>query len=161
MEKYSCCFTGHREISCEKREQIALQLNKLICDLIHDGITYFYAGGARGFDTLAARAVMKAKEKHPHIKLILILPCHSQARFWMPDEIAEYEYIKEKSDEVHYISTQYTKSCMFRRNRALVDTSNVCVCYLERESGGTAYTVRYAISKGLHIINMAKEQASA
>ena len=44
---------------------------------------------------------------------------------------------------------------MHKRNRHLVDNSSVCVCYLNKENGGTAYTVRYAGKKGLEIINLA------
>ena len=43
---------------------------------------------------------------------------------------------------------------MFKRNRHLVDNSSVCVCYLTKDSGGTAYTVRYAKEKGLEIVNL-------
>ena len=43
---------------------------------------------------------------------------------------------------------------MHRRYRHLVDHSGVCVCYLNRDSGGTAYTVRYAKEKGLEIVNL-------
>lgn len=54
-----------------------------------------------------------------------------------------------------YTAQQYTKGCMHKRNRHLVDNSSVCVCYLNRESGGTAYTVNYAKKNGLEIINLA------
>lgn len=46
---------------------------------------------------------------------------------------------------------------MFKRNRHLVDNSSVCVAYLTANSGGTAYTVNYAESKGLKIINLAEQ----
>jgi len=42
---------------------------------------------------------------------------------------------------------------MHKRNRHLVDNSSVCVCYLNKENGGTAYTVDYAGKKGLELIN--------
>ena len=45
---------------------------------------------------------------------------------------------------------------MHRRNRYLVDHGCVCVCYLTGDSGGTAYTVRYAEKQGLEIINIAQ-----
>ena len=45
---------------------------------------------------------------------------------------------------------------MHKRNRHLVDNSSVCVCYLNKENGGTAYTVDYAGKKGLEIINLVK-----
>ena len=83
------------------------------------------------------------------------LPCLTQTRGWRPEDIAEYERIKAQADKVVYVSRQYTRGCMHERNRHLVDNSSVCVCYLNRESGGTAYTVRYARERGLEIINLA------
>lgn len=46
--------------------------------------------------------------------------------------------------------------CMHRRNRHLVDNSGVCVCYLTRNSGGTAYTVNYAKKQGVNVFNIAE-----
>ena len=83
------------------------------------------------------------------------LPCLTQTRGWRPEDIAEYERIKAQADKVVYTAQQYTRGCMHKRNRHLVDNSSVCVCYLNRESGGTAYTVRYARERGLEIINLA------
>lgn len=41
------------------------------------------------------------------------------------------------------------------KNRHLVDNSSVCVAYLTRSGGGTAYTVEYAKKHGLKVINIA------
>ena len=45
---------------------------------------------------------------------------------------------------------------MYKRNRHLVDNSGICVCYLTKDKGGTAYTVEYEKQKGLQIINFAQ-----
>ena len=45
---------------------------------------------------------------------------------------------------------------MHKRNRHLVDNSSLCIAYLTKESGGTAYTVNYARQSGLTIINIGK-----
>lgn len=37
----------------------------------------------------------------------------------------------------------------------MVDHSGVCVCYLTRDSGGTAYTINYAKKQGLNVFNIA------
>ena len=37
----------------------------------------------------------------------------------------------------------------------MVDSSAVCIAYCTRKTGGTAYTVRYALKKGLQVINLA------
>jgi uncharacterized phage-like protein YoqJ len=155
VREQTCCFTGHRELPVWGREQLAEKLEDTITGLIDRGIRFYGAGGARGFDTLAARTVLKLKPSYPKIKLILVLPCLTQTRGWRPEDIAEYERIKAQADKVVYTAQQYTRGCMHKRNRHLVNHSSVCVCYLNRESGGTAYTVRYAREHGLEIINLA------
>ena len=60
--------------------------------------------------------------------------------------------------KVVYTAQQYTRGCMHKRNRHLVNYSGVCVCYLTKDSGGTAYTVQYAKGEGLEIINIAQNE---
>ena len=158
MRNETCCFTGHRQLLSEERAEIGTMLESVITALYQKGIRYYGAGGALGFDCLAAQTVLKLKSSYPSIKLILVLPCLTQTRGWRPEDIDEYERIKAQADKVVYTAQQYTPGCMHKRNRHLVDNSSVCVCYLNRESGGTAYTVDYAEKKGLEIINLAPVQ---
>lgn len=151
----TACFTGHRDIPPEKAKTTISRLKAAIVDLINQGYLYFGAGGALGFDTLAEKAVLELKQTYPHIKLILVLPCLSQAKNWSDANKAVYEDIKSKADKVVYTSQEYTKGCMHKRNRHLVDNSSVCICYLNKDSGGTAYTVDYALKHGLSVINIA------
>ena len=126
-------------------------------ELYRRGILYYGAGGAVGFDCLAAQTVLRLRESCPDMKLILVLPCLNQTRGWRAEDVAEYERIKEQADKVTYVSQQYTRDCMFKRNRHLVDYSSVCICYLEKAAGGTAYTVEYAKKRGLRITNLAEK----
>lgn len=152
----TCCFTGHRSLSDEEKLEVAVRLRKIIADQIKDGVVFYGAGGALGFDTLAALTVLDMKKEYPQLRLILVLPCENQTRGWRSEDIAVYEDIKRRSDKVVYVSREYTSDCMHRRNRHLVDHSGTCICYLTRRSGGTAYTVDYARRKGLCIINLAE-----
>lgn len=156
MREKTCCFTGHRELPTGLGKwKLTTRLEKAIVEQIKKGIRFFGAGGALGFDTLAARTVLKLKSKYPNIKLILVLPCPTQTRGWPIEDVEEYERIKAKADKVVYTSQEYTKGCMFKRNRHLVDASSVCICYKVKDSGGTAYTVKYAEERGLEVINIA------
>lgn len=152
----TCCFTGHRSLSDEEKLEVAVHLRKIIADQIKDGVVFYGAGGALGFDTLAALTVLDMKKEYPQLRLVLVLPCENQTRGWRSEDIAVYEDIKRRSDKVVYVSREYTSDCMHRRNRHLVDHSGTCICYLTRRSGGTAYTVDYARRKGLCIINLAE-----
>ena len=155
MRKHTCCFSGHRRIPDEDLLIIKQKLMGAITSAIKDGYIFFGAGGALGFDTLAAQTVLELKKQYAHIRLILVLPCLSQARYWREQDISEYERIKRSADKVIYTSQEYTYDCMHKRNRHLVNNSSLCICYLKEQSGGTAYTVNYAESRGLTIENVA------
>ena len=153
----TCCFTGHRSLSGEEKLKAAVRLRKIIAEQIKAGVVFFGAGGALGFDTLAAQIVLDMKKEFPQLRLILVLPCENQTRGWRSEDISVYEDIMNRSDKVVYVSWEYTPDCMHRRNRHLVDHSGTCICYLTRSAGGTAYTVDYVRRKGLRIINLAEE----
>ena len=155
MRERTCCFTGHRDLPVQRQKELAAKLEETIIGLIDRGIRFYGAGGARGWDTLAAQTVLRLKGRFPHIKLILVFPCRTQTRGWPAADVQEYERIKALADKVVYTSQEYTKGCMHKRNRHLVDHSSVCVCYLTKKDGGTAYTVDYAERQGLEIINLA------
>lgn len=154
MKIYTCCFTGHRKITDRECLVIKERLVKEIVDLINIGVRYFGSGGALGFDTIAALTVLKLKQKYPHIRLIMVLPCLEQDKYWSDYDKIIYNDILKKADKVTYISEKYNKDCMFIRNRWLVDSSSYCIAYCNKNSGGTAYTVKYAACRGVKLINL-------
>ncbi len=154
MNEKTCCFSGHRKISAENFDFIKRELRKNIIQSINKGYKYFVTGGAIGFDTFAAEAVIDIRKKFPYIELILILPCVSQTRGWKQEDKEVYEKIKMQANKVYYVSENYTYDCMHKRNRKLVECSSLCICYLTDNKGGTAYTVNYAKQNSLDIINI-------
>jgi Uncharacterized protein conserved in bacteria len=156
MKKQTACFTGHRKIPFLQEHAIKKRTKQAIIEAIEQGYRYFGAGGALGFDTLAAQTILSLKPEYPQIKLILVLPCYDQTRGWTPKDIEKYESIKASADKVVYTSKSYYNGCMHKRNRHLVDNSSLCICYLTDQAGGTAYTVDYARSQGLDIVNVAR-----
>ena len=151
----TACFTGHRELPTENLPEISKLLEDTLLTLIEQGYCYFGAGGALGFDTLAAQTVLRLRERYPQIRLILVLPCLNQTRGWQQADVDIYEELKRRADKVTYTSESYFRGCMQKRNRHLVDNSSGCICYLTKPTGGTAYTVDYARRRGLRIINIA------
>ncbi len=149
----TCCFTGHREIS-DNISELKARLIDVLKQQIENGIVYFGAGGARGFDALAAQTVIELKRIYPHIKLILVLPCRDQTAVWSKTDVAIHEGIKQGCDKITVLSPHYYKGCMHVRNRHLVNHSSVCICYKRKNTGGTYYTVNYAKQKGLKIIEL-------
>lgn len=142
--EHSCCFTGHRTAAAASDDV----KNRLICEIetliTTKGVTYFYAGGALGFDTLAADCILALKCKYPFIKLFLALPCKDQHKNWSAARKSHYEAIVKSADMVHYASEVYTEGCMLARNDYMVEHSKYCISFLRRSTGGTFYTVSKA-----------------
>ena len=154
----TCSFTGHRTIPDNMINHLSKRVKDGVKYLYSHGVRTFLTGGAVGFDTLAAKAVIECRNIHKDIRLILVIPCRDQTRAWRQADIETYEYMKELADKVICLSEHYYNGCMHRRNRYLIDNSSVCICYLTRTSGGTAYTVRYAKGQGLSVFNLAQRK---
>ena len=152
----SCCFTGHRDISIVSYNELANRVEPLIMGLIKNGYRYFLCGGALGFDTFAATYICSLKKRGFKVNLVMMLPCKDQDAKWSQYDRLVYNHILDQADEVVLVSEKYYNGCMHARNRALIDASSACICYLTSPSGGTKYTVDYALESGLPIINVAR-----
>lgn len=157
--KTCCCFTGHRPDTMpapkSKAETLLkLKLYEAVNAAAEAGVTRFLNGGARGFDLMAAEAVLALREKHEGIALTLELPSPRHADGWPAAEKERFERIVKASAEVHYAADANFPFAYLSRNRALVDPSDCCICYLKKTSGGTVYTVNYALERGLRVLNL-------
>lgn len=148
------CFTGHRRLSPDNIAEMAQRLSDRIESLCQVGDITFRAGGAQGFDTLAALCVLVAREKYPHVKLHLLLPCKNQTEGWSDAEIEKYNYVLQNADFVRYVGEARTSHNMLKRDRELVDGADICIAYCNRTTGGTAYTISYAKSQGVRVENI-------
>ena len=154
--EFECFFTGHREIDLQHAKQLVAVLDKTIEQLIIGGVTHFRAGGALGFDTIAALKVIEKNKTHSFVRLDLYLPCRDQADHWDKFDREVYSFILQNADSVTYTSERYHRGCMHLRNRRMADGTDFCVAYCHKDSGGTVYTVNYARENGIKIINLAK-----
>lgn len=153
MEKI-CCFSGHRSIAPEDEEIVFVNVLNTIEKLYNEGFRIFRTGGAMGFDRIAADAVLALRQKHSDAELHVYMPCLDQNKFFSEAENEHYLAQMRSANKVMCMRKTYTKGCMYERNRALVDGSDALVCYLRKNSGGTAYTVNYAIKQNKHVIRL-------
>lgn len=153
------CFTGHRTISAVDARVLPERLDALLDALYNRGYRDFISGAARGFDLLAAEAVLRLRMKHLDVHLLMALPCATQSQQWTASESSRYEQILYNADAIKVLSEQYYDGCMLTRNRYLVDHSAMCICYLTHNRGGTIYTVSYAMKNNCPVINIAMADA--
>ncbi len=152
-----CFFTGHRAIRKSDYAAVKSFLRAEILEKINSGVTVFIAGGAKGFDTLAAEQVIDIRQDYDIIKLHLYLPCNDQDLTWNDQEKKQYQTILKKADSIFYVSdVPYKKGCMEKRNRAMVEVSDCGIAYMTRQGSGSAQTVRMAEEKGIEVTNISK-----
>ncbi|MEE0943841.1 MAG: SLOG family protein [Clostridia bacterium] len=154
MKSKSVCFTGHRDIPAIRVESIKEELKAVISELADNGYTEFYAGGASGFDLIASYEVLELKKVRKDIKLKLILPYKKDINNYTSYDRYRQKSLLERADSIEYIFERYLPGCFHTRNRRLVDQSSVCIAFLEKTSGGTYYTVKYATEKGLKVMRI-------
>jgi uncharacterized phage-like protein YoqJ len=154
-----CLFTGHRDLP-QDTGFIAQKLDRAIEKLwLQAGVDTWLCGGAVGFDLLAGERVLALKEKYPALRLHMVLPCREQDKRYSPEDKARYAALLAGADAVEWLSPHYYRGCMLARDRVMVDRAEGCVCWLLRSEGGTAYTVRLAVNKGLPLYNIAEDTA--
>ena len=154
LEMKSCAFTGHRQIKDTHKKAIVDILARAVEYAYSKGCRSFFSGGAIGFDTEAARAVLRFRISHPDVKLIMLLPCIEQDARWNDRQKDSYGYILSCADEVRYISDEYDDSCMKRRNTALAEECDLMIAYVSRRNSGAAQTVRMAEQRGKTVYNL-------
>ncbi len=148
-----CCFTGHRKIY-DDEDELYFKVKDQIIRLVKEGYTEFRCGGALGFDTLAADAVISVRQDYPHIKFVMYIPCLDQSKNFPPEQKEHYYAHTQAANRIMCLSKTYYNGCMLDRNKAMVDGSETCIAYLRQNRGGTAFTVRYAESKNCEIIHI-------
>lgn len=158
-------FTGYRPEKMpfqeNKRDKRYLAfrvvLMRVISRLIELGGTYFISGVARGFDTWVAEDIIKLRKNNKNIHLECAIPFPGQSDSWeKADQERRYKILTE-ADKSVIVSEHYSRACFFIRNRYMVDVADVVVCAFNGKSGGTAYTVDYAIRQNKIVIGIDPE----
>lgn len=108
------------------------------------GIAHFISGMAIGVDLDFAEIVLKLRNKYP-IKLECAIPCPNQTLKWNKADKLRYERILKCADKINLIEKRYTPECMLKRNRYMVDKSELVIAVFNGiEQGGTWFTISYA-----------------
>lgn len=153
------CFTGHRLIPKKNEPKLCQRLDDLLEALYRRGYRDFISGAALGFDVMAAEHVIMLKQRHADVRLLLAIPCSTQAQRWSAHDCERYERMLYHADATHVLSPDYYEGCMQVRNRFMVDRSALCLCYLTHSRGGTMSTVAYAMQEDCPVLNIAMADA--
>lgn len=156
LRQRTCCFTGHRVIPEKDLPGILERTEQAVRRLIEQGVVFFGVGGAIGYDTEAAKLLFRLRATdYPQIKVILVYPFEGITNRWSDEQRAEYARLLPKYDKAVCVAQRASREAYLARDRHLINGSAYCIAYCTRDSGGTAYTLRYAQQEGLKIFNVA------
>lgn len=146
-----CFFIGHRDAP----EWLVQPLRDAVERCIEQRNIANYVVGRYGrFDMLAARAVFDAKERHPDIRLTLLLTYY--------DPVAPIDLLLGFDDSIYPDGLELVpkRAAIIRANRYMVLHSDYLIAYDKEQIGNTRELVRYAQrceKRGLiHVENLAQ-----
>jgi len=151
MDCLTVSFFGHRHL--DNAAAVERKLERCVASLLAESMFVEFLVGRNGdFDLLAASTVLRCRKRSGDDNSALVLV--------LPYETASLK-INKKSFEAYYNEIEictaaqkgHFKSAYQRRNRAMVDRSDLIVAWVERE-GGANQALKYAERKGKRIINL-------
>ncbi|MBR3666344.1 MAG: hypothetical protein IKN66_04195 [Ruminococcus sp.] len=156
MNIYTVSFFGHRYI--ERGIEIENRLDKLLHDLImQKEYVDFLIGRDGEFDLLASAAIKRAIRSHGYgnTHFTLVLP-YMKAEY--RDNEKEYLDYYDEVEVCYESSIAHPKSAIQIRNRSMINRSDLVVCCVQHNSGGTYRALQYAEKQGKQIINISDEE---
>lgn len=155
MRERTCCFTGHRDIPADRLQMVMTGTEAKVRELISQGYRYFGIGGAMGYDTIVAEMLFRLREReYPEIKIILVYPFDGFISRWSDSQQATYARLLPMYDKRVCVCKSASREAYLARDRHLVDYSSACIAYCTRQTGGAAYTIRYAAARGVPVFNV-------
>lgn len=161
-QSITCCFTGHRAAKLPwgfyEADPRCIKLKQQIYDTAEavyaSGIRHFICGMANGCDMYFGEAILQLKLAYPDVILEAAIPYSGQADHWKEPEKSRWQRLYDNSDYITVVSQDYTKDCMNKRNRYMVDHSSVLIAAYNGTKGGTQNTMLYAIRSKCEVIQI-------
>lgn len=141
----TCSFAGHREVY---QPDIEDDLDATLSNLIESNTDSFsfLVGGMGEFDRLCASAVRRMKRVYDDrtISLAVVLPSFRQE---LNLDKAYYEQFYDDVIIPDEIAGVHYKAAITKRNRWMVDRSQILIAFVSRDFGGAFSTMKYAKKK--------------
>lgn len=147
----TCTFFGHRDTP----ESVRPALRKVLTELIEKrGADEFYVGSQGRFDAMVRGELKKLKDSHPQIRYAVVLA-------YMPGEKTLWDPL-EGVETVYPAGLESTpqKFAIDKRNRIMVDWSDIVVTYVRYSWGGAAKFKSLAQRKGKEVIELTDDEKS-
>lgn len=151
----TCSFTGYRPSklpfrithNSEEYRKLRETLEKEIRLMINNGVKFFLTGMAQGIDMICGEIILELKKEFD-IYLFCIIPCKNHHIGLNNKSLEVYNKLISAATGIIYTSEEeYSKGCMTKRNRYLVDNAEYILAVFDGQKGGTMSTINYAKKK--------------
>lgn len=102
---------------------------------------------------MMADLLLELKKENSRMRIIEVLPFEGYRAKWTPEQQLHAKNLDRQMDKIVYVSMEPSRGAYLARDRHLVDGSRYCICYCNKPTGGTAFTVKYALERGLTVYN--------
>ena len=131
----SCFFIGHRDAPESIFPALLKEVERHITE---HGVTEFIVGHYGAFDRISARAVITAKQQHPEIALLLLLPYHPSEQAVEPPPGFDNTFYPPGMEKVP------RKLAIIRANRYMVDHADYLIAYAWHPASNARDLLEYA-----------------
>lgn len=138
-----CTFFGHS--ACYGLD--AAVLRNAIENLIQQGTREFLVGNHGQFDGMVFSCLQSLSKEYPEIS-------YSVALAYLPTHDQEYDIYHGHSFYPEGQELGLAKFAIERRNRYLIDSADICICYVNHAFGGAYKFARMAKNRSLQVINL-------
>lgn len=151
MEKKICCVIGHYpkdfpwnydDNDCNSHQEYIEAMSAYTDWFIRKhGFNHFIFGSAPGVDTDFAETIIEFRDNvYPEIQIEIVTFPEAQ------NKNTKHANILQKADKVTYVSDNYTPDCMMKRNKYMVDKSDVVFAFWnQNDNDGEVFnTIEYA-----------------
>ena len=90
----------------------------------------------------------------PGLRLVAVIPFRGQESRFPAADRERFRRVLAEADSVEVLAPAYHRGCYAVRNDFLVDNARVLVAWYDGSPGGTRYTVRRALGRGLEVVNL-------
>ena len=141
-----CTFFGHSE--CYGLDAVTLW--STIEDLIKQGVTEFLVGNQGQFDAMVRNCLKSLQQQYPDIRYTVVLAYDALSRaihhLW---DMGIWDTMYPEG-----IECVHPKFAIDWRNRFLISSADVCLCFINRTFGGAYKFAHMAKPRGLTVVKL-------
>lgn len=144
-------FCGHSQYLFNKKDTALLE-KVLLQQITKNPACEFFLGGYGNFDELCLTTLLKLKQQYKNIKITFVTP-------YVDKNYSKLQFAKYYYDCIIFPPLEHIprKFAIIKRNKWMVDNSDLVIAYVCCDLGGAFKTLLYAKRKNIPIINIYQE----